>query len=57
MKSGEFAAGDAKLAARLAHTACVRYRRPRLMVEYAGRPEPSSAQMVDVCLRALRNPA
>jgi AcrR family transcriptional regulator len=57
MKSGEFAAGDAKLAARLAHTACVRYCHPRPMVECAERPEPSSAQMVDFCLRALRNPA
>jgi len=57
MKSGEFAAGDAKLAARLAHTACVRYCHPRLMVECAERPEPSSAQMVDFCLRALRKPA
>jgi len=57
MKSGEFAAGDAKLAARLVHTACVRYCHPRLMVECAERPEPSSAQMVDFCLRALRNPA
>ncbi len=57
MKSGEFAAGDAKLAARLAHRACVRYRHPRMMVECAERPEPSGARMVDFCLRALRDPA
>jgi len=56
MKSGEFAAGDAKLAARLVHTACVRYCHPRLMVECAERPEPSSAQMLDFCLKALRAP-
>ena len=54
MKSGEFAAGDAKLGARLVHTACVRYCHPRLMVECAERPEPSSAQMINFCLKALR---
>lgn len=57
MKSGEFAAGDAKLAGRLAHTACARYCHPRMMVECAERPEPSGARMVDFCLRALRDPA
>jgi AcrR family transcriptional regulator len=55
MMSGEFASGDPNLAARLVHTACVRYCHPRLMVECAERPEPSSAQMIDFCLRALRN--
>ncbi len=54
MQSGEFAAGDAKLAARLIHTACVRYLHPRLMLECAEWTEPSSAQMLDFCLRALR---
>jgi AcrR family transcriptional regulator len=54
MDSGEFAPGDAKLAARLVHTACVRYCHPRLMVECAERPEPTSAQMLDFCLKALR---
>jgi hypothetical protein len=39
------------------HTACVRYCHPRLMVECAERPEPSSAQMIDFCLSALRNQA
>ena len=57
MKSGEFAAGNAKLAARLVHTACVRYCHPRLMVECAERLEPSSAQMIDFCLKALRDQA
>jgi AcrR family transcriptional regulator len=54
MQSGEFAAGDARLAARLVHTACVRYFHPRLMIECADWPEPSSAQMLDFCLKALR---
>jgi AcrR family transcriptional regulator len=55
MGSGEFAAGDAKLVAGLVHTACVRYCHPRLMVECAERPEPTSAQMLDFCLKALRS--
>ncbi|MGA8172196.1 MAG: TetR family transcriptional regulator [Methylocystis sp.] len=54
MDSGEFAPGDARLTAGLVHTACVRYCHPRLMVECADRPEPTSAQMLDFCLRALR---
>ena len=54
MASGEFAPGDARLAARLVHTACVRYCHPRLMVECANWPEPTSAQMLEFCLRALR---
>jgi AcrR family transcriptional regulator len=56
MKSGEFAAGDARLAARLVHTACIRYCHPRIMVECAERPQPTSAQMLDFCLKALRAP-
>lgn len=55
MASGEFAQGDAGLAARLVHAACIRYCHPRLMVECADRPGPTSAQMVDFCLAALRN--
>jgi len=54
MQSGEFACSDPGLAARLVHTACVRYCHPRLMVECADRPEPTSAQMLEFCLRALR---
>lgn len=54
MESGEFAKGDSRLAARLVHTACIRFLHPRLMVECADRPEPTSAQMVDFCLAALR---
>jgi len=54
MMSGEFAPGDARLAAGLVHTACVRYCHPRLMVECADRREPTSAQMLDFCLKALR---
>jgi AcrR family transcriptional regulator len=56
MASGEFAAGDARLAARLVHTACVRYCHPRLMVECTNWPEPTSAQMLEFCLGALRAP-
>lgn len=54
MESGEFARGDAQLAAKLVHAACIRFCHPRLMVESADRPEPTSAQMVEFCLAALR---
>jgi AcrR family transcriptional regulator len=54
MESGEFARGDARVAAQLVHTACIRFCHPRLMAECADRPEPTSAQMVDFCLAALR---
>lgn len=54
MDSGEFVKGDAQLAARLVHTACIRYCHPRLMVECADRPIPTSAQMVEFCIAALR---
>jgi hypothetical protein len=54
MDSGEFAKGDAQLAARLVHTSCIRYCHPRLMVECADRPAPTSAQMVEFCIAALR---
>ena len=54
MASGEFAEGDAQLAARLVHAACIRYCHPRLMVECADRPGPTGAQMVEFCIAALR---
>ncbi|WP_457798558.1 TetR/AcrR family transcriptional regulator [Methylocystis sp. S23] len=54
MESGEFAKGDAQLAAKLVHTALIRFFHPRLMVDCADRPEPTSAQMIDFCLAALR---
>ncbi|MBM3641300.1 MAG: TetR/AcrR family transcriptional regulator [Alphaproteobacteria bacterium] len=54
MESGEFAKGDAQLAARLVHTACIRFCHPRLMVECADRPTPTSAQMIEFCIAALR---
>ncbi len=54
MKSGEFAPGDPRLAARLVHTACIRYCHPRLMVECAERAEPTSEQMIEFCLKALQ---
>lgn len=54
VESGEFHKGDARLAARTVHAACIRYCHPRLMVECADRPDPTSAQMVEFCLAALR---
>jgi AcrR family transcriptional regulator len=54
MENGEFVKGDAHLAARLVHTACMRFCHPRLMVEYAYRTEPTSAQMIEFCIAALR---
>jgi AcrR family transcriptional regulator len=54
MESGEFARGDARLSAKMVHMACIRFCHPRLMVECADRPEPTSAQMVDFCIAALR---
>jgi len=54
MESDEFAKGDAQLAARLVHAACIRYCHPRMMVECADRPVPTSAQMVEFCIAALR---
>lgn len=57
MESGEFKRGDAGLAAKLVHAACIRFCHPRLMVESADRPEPTSVQMVDFCLAALNNGA
>jgi AcrR family transcriptional regulator len=55
MERGEFPKGDAKLLARKVHAACIRYCHPRLMVECADRPEPTSTQMIDFCLAALRH--
>ncbi|MCX7898775.1 MAG: TetR family transcriptional regulator [Methylocystis sp.] len=54
MAGGEFLKGDPRLAARLVHIACIRFCHPRLMVECADRPTPTSAQMVEFCLSALR---
>jgi AcrR family transcriptional regulator len=54
MRSGEFAPGDSARAAALVNIACVRFCHPRLIVECADRPEPSSAHMIDFCLAALR---
>jgi hypothetical protein len=54
MESGEFRKSDTRIAARLVHAACIRYCHPRLMVECADRPEPTSEQMIDFCLAALR---
>ncbi|HXY59663.1 MAG TPA: TetR/AcrR family transcriptional regulator [Methylocystis sp.] len=54
MKSGEFAPGDAKLAACQMHAACTQFCHPRLMVECASWGMLTSAQMLDFCLAALR---
>lgn len=54
VESGEFAPGDTRLLSRLVHTACIRFLHPRLMVESADRPQPTSKEMVDFCLAALR---
>lgn len=54
MESGELPRGDAKRAARLVHTACIRFCHPRLLVECADQPGPSREEMVTFCLAALR---
>ena len=53
MASGEFSTGDARLAARLVNTACIRFRDPRLIVEYKQEPEPTLDQMISFCLTAI----
>lgn len=57
VESGEFGPGDPRLLSKLVHTACIRFCHPRLMVECADRPEPTSREMVDFCLSALRTGA
>lgn len=54
MQKGEFASGDARVAGSLVHIAFIRFCHPRLIVECAERPEPTSAQMIEFCLAALR---
>lgn len=54
METGEFRAGDARLAAKLVGAACIRYCHPRVMVELQDYAEPTSGQMVEFCLAALR---
>ena len=56
LASGEFPAGDTKLAARLVNTACIRFCHPRLIVEYEQESEPSLDQMIGFCLAALAKP-
>jgi AcrR family transcriptional regulator len=53
MASGEFSTGDARLAARLVNTACIRFRDPRLIVEHKQEPEPTLDQMISFCLTAI----
>jgi len=54
IKGGEFAPGDPEVLAGLVQTACIRYCHPRLMVECADDPEPTSDRMIDFCLAALK---
>jgi AcrR family transcriptional regulator len=54
MASGEFPMGNAKLAACLVNTACVRFCHPRLIAEYEQEREPTLDQMIGFCLLALR---
>jgi AcrR family transcriptional regulator len=53
MASGEFSTGDATIAARLINTACIRFRDPRLIVEYKQEPGPTLDQMISFCLAAI----
>ena len=52
--SGEFRQQDPVQAARLVHTATVRFCHPRLMVECCAMPEPTLERMIDFCLIALK---
>ena len=55
MASGEFPPGDARLAAHLVSTVCIRFWHPRLIVEYRQEPEPTMEQMIGFCLAAMAN--
>ncbi|MGO9941416.1 MAG: hypothetical protein ACLPIC_01370 [Rhodoblastus sp.] len=55
MEPSEFALGDPVLATKLVQTACMRFCHPRLMVECAYKTEPTTDQMVDFCVAALRS--
>jgi AcrR family transcriptional regulator len=57
MESGEFLEGDSEIAARLINTACLRFRDPRLILEYEGEAKPTIDQMIGFCLAAIaKNP-
>ena len=53
MSSGEFSQGDPKFATRLIDTACIRFRDPRLIVEFEQEPEPTLDQMISFCIAAI----
>jgi AcrR family transcriptional regulator len=55
VESGEFLVSDATRAARLVNTACLRFRDPRLVVEYEPEPDPTLDQMIGFCLAAMRD--
>jgi AcrR family transcriptional regulator len=50
---GEFEPCDIETAAKLVHTATIRFCHPRLMVECADGPSPTLDEMVTFCLKAL----
>lgn len=52
--SGEFAGIDPAAGAALVQASTICYCHPRLMVECQGKPVPSCDEMIDFCLRALR---
>jgi AcrR family transcriptional regulator len=52
--AGEFRAIDPADGAALIQAATICYCHPRLMVECGDKPVPSSDQMIDFCLRALK---
>jgi len=53
MASGEFPLGDASLATGLVNTACIRFRDPRLIVEFEQALEPTLDEMIGFCLASL----
>jgi hypothetical protein len=56
MASDEFPAGDAVLASRLVNTACIRFCRRPMIVEYEQEPAPTLDQMIGFCLAAIATP-
>jgi len=52
--NGEFAPCDVEAAAKLVQTATVRFCHPRLMIECSDLPGPELDEMVDFCLKGLR---
>ncbi|HEX8416608.1 MAG TPA: TetR family transcriptional regulator [Methylobacterium sp.] len=55
MATGEFAAGDPKVAARCIHSAIVRFCHPALIAQCAGEPGPTVDEMARFLLEGLRS--